>query len=521
MKPIFNPKSREKQIKGINYVVDSVAPTIGPNGKNGLVRVNGSPTAANDAWTLVQPIKLKDDIEDMAAQRTKAVIQKTSELVGGGRTASAILFKALITEGNKYDQLGMNMNLVRKGMKAGCTDIIKELQNMAHLVQSKKELTQIATISTESTELGELIADTVWKVGKDGKVNVEDSQSIGLSVTQKEGLEIDKGWVSRSMTTDDEATECVLEDVEVLITDKKINSFKEIKDLVQKQIGVHPVGHPQAGQPQYALKRQQLVMIADDFGEEIINFTIIARMNGLKILCIKTPGFGEQKKDWLDDLCAITGATLGLEENNLGKAKKVVSHENTTQVFGTVSVEGYCERLGARISDETPEYTQDAIKTRIARLTNGIAVIKIGSSSDLDLKYLKLKIQDGISESKRALEEGIIPGGNVSFINAVKKLPAKKGHDEVSLGYNLVLKAVEQPLRQIILNGNGEAEVIINAIKQSDSDIIGYDALKEELSDDMFKSGIVDAVKVARVALQNAVDEAAIFLTIELSVADY
>lgn len=516
MKPVFNPKSREKQLKGIDYVIDTVKITIGPNGKNGMVKVNGSPTAANDAWTLVQPIKLKDDIEDMAAQRTKAVIQKTSELVGGGRTASAILFKALITEGNKYDQLGMNMNLVRKGMKAGCTDIVKELQNMARLVQSKKELTQIATISTESTELGELIADTVWKVGKDGKVNVEDSQSIGLSVTQKEGLEIDKGWVSRSMTTDDEATECVLEDVEVLITDKKINSFKEIKDLVQKQTGTLP-----NGQPQYALKRQQLVMIAEDFGEEIINFTIVARMNGLKILCIKTPGFGDQKKDWLDDLCAISGATLGLEETNLGKARKVVSHENTTQVFGTVSVEGYCERLQARISDETTEYTRDAIMTRIARLTNGIAVIKIGSSSDLDLKYLKLKIQDGISESKRALEEGIIPGGNVSFINAVKKLPQKKGHDEASLGYNLVLKAVEQPLRQIILNGNGEAEVIINAIKQSDSDIIGYDALKEELSEDMFKSGIVDAVKVARVALQNAVDEAAIFLTIELSVADY
>lgn len=515
MKPVFNPKSREKHVKGINYVVDSVAPTIGPNGKNGMVRVNGSPTIANDAWTLVQPIKLKDDIEDMAAQSVKGVIQKTSELVGGGRTASALLFKALFTEGNKYDQLGMNMNLVRKGMKLGSEDIIKELQNMARLVKSKKELVQIATISTESAELGELIADTVWKVGKDGKVNVEDSQAIGLSVTHKEGLEIDKGYVSRSMTTNDDATEAIFDDVDILITDKKINSLKDIKDLIQTQVGTLP-----SGQPQIALKRENLVIIAEEFDEAFINFTILARMNGLKILCIKIPGFGEQKKDWLDDLCALTGATIGLAEENIGKAKKIVSHENTTQVFGG-NVDTYCEHLQARISDDTPEYARDNIRTRIARLQNGIAVIKIGAASDRDLKYLKLKIQDGISESKRALEEGIIPGGNVSFINAVKKLPLKKGHDEVSLGYNLVLKAVEQPLRQIILNGNGEAEVIINAIKQSDSDIIGYDALKGEISDDMFKSGIVDAVKVARVALQNAVDEAAIFLTIELSVADY
>lgn len=516
MKPIFNPQSRNKQIKGIDAIVDTVKITIGPNGKNGLVKVNGSPTVANDAWTLVQPIKLKDDIEDMAAQCAKGVIQKTSELVGGGRTASAILFKALFTEGNKYDQLGMNMNLVRKGMKQGSEDVIKELQNMAHLVQSKKELVQIATISTESNDLGELIADTVWKVGKDGVVTVEDSPTIGLSVTHKEGLEFDKGYVSRSMTTDDDATECALEDVEVLITDKKINTFKEIKDLVQKQTGNLP-----NGQPQYALKRSQLVMIAEDFGEEVINFTIIGRMNGLKILCIKSPGFGEQKKEWLDDLCAITGATIGLEESNLGKANKIVSRENSTQIINDGNIDTYCERLQARISDETPAYTQDTLKTRIARLQNGIAVIKIGAASDRDLKYLKLKIQDGISESKRALEEGIVPGGNVSFINAVKKLTLKKGHDEVSLGYNLVLKAVEQPLRQIILNGNGEAEVIINAIKQSNSDIIGYDALKGEISEDMFKSGIVDAVKVSRVALQNAVDEAAIFLTTELSVADY
>lgn len=515
-KPIFNPQSRILRKKGLDYVIDSVKPTIGPRGKNVLVKVNGSPTVANDAFTIVQPIKLKNDIEDMSAQMAKGVIQKTSELVGGGRTASAILYGAMVHEGDKYAELGMNMNLIRNGMKKGAEDITKELQNMARLVQSQKELTQVATISTESIELGELIADTVWKVGKDGKVNVEDSPTIGLSVTQKEGVEFDKGYVSRSMTTNDDATESILEEVDVLITDKKINSIKDITSILQK-----PSGLPQ-GQPQTTLKRSQLVIIADDFADDFINFTVIARMNGLTILCIKAPGFGEQKKEWLDDLCALTGATLGMNEENLGKAKKIVSRENTTQIIeGNGNIKTYCERLQARITDDTQPYAVDTLQTRIARLTNGIAVIKIGAASDRDLKYLKLKIQDGISESKRALEEGIIPGGNVSFINAVKKLPLKKGHDELSLGYNLVLKAVEQPLRQIILNGNGEAEVIINEIKKSDSDIIGYDALKEELSNDMFKSGIVDAVKVSRVALQNAVDEAAIFLTIDLSVADY
>lgn len=515
IKPYFKPYIARK--KGVDIIVDTVKVTIGPAGRNGEVLVNGNPTTANDAWTLVQSIKLKNSVEDMAAQSTKQLIKKTSDIVGGGRTATAILYQSMLNEGMKYLELGLNMNQVRKGMKQASEDVIKELQNMAKMVKSKKELVQVATISTESAELGELIADTVYKLGKTGKVNVEDANSIGLSVTFKEGLEFDKGYVSRSMTTNDEATESLLEDVEILISDKKINTFKEIKDLVQKQTGILP-----SGQPQYALKRTQLVIIAEDFGEEVINFVIIGRMNGLKILCIRSPGFGEQKKEWLDDLCALTGATLGIGDENLGMAKKVLSTETSTQIIdGKGDIKLYCERLQARINNDTPEYSREAIELRLARLQSGIAIIKIGMASDQDLKYTKLKIQDGISESKRALEEGIIPGGNVSFINAVKKIPLKKGTDELCLGYNLVLKAIEQPLRQIILNGGGEAEIIINEIKQSSSDIIGYDALKEELSDDMFKSGIVDAVKVARVALQNATEHAAIFLTTDITVAEY
>lgn len=523
-RPVFNPISRISRKKGLNSVVDAVKITIGPVGKNVLLKGNNGPIIANDAWTIAQSINLKNHVEDLSAQCAKGVIQKTSEIVGGGRTASAIFYQSMVEEGTKYAELGLNMNLVRKGMKQASDDIVQVLKTMAREVKTKQELIEVATISTESAELGKIIADTVHKIGKDGVVTVEDSPSIGIAVLFKEGIEFDKGYVSRAMTTNDDANESLFENVEILITDKKLSSYKDIRGLLEKPTdNVLP-----NGQKKIEIKRNELVIIADDYADDLLNFFTLARMGGLKVLAIKAPSFGEMKKEWLNDLAASVGAIVvsdatgvQITDEVLGKAKKVKATADTTVITeGTGELKSYIDRLSSQITDELKPYEKDALEKRIARLSNGIAIIKVGTASERELKYLKLKVQDGISESKRALEEGIIPGGNVAFIIAAKKLAKKQGTDGLALGYNLVCTAIERPLKQIIENGNGASEVIINEIKKSESDTIGYDALKGEIVEDMYAAGIVDAVKVARVALQNAVEEAALFLTIDATIAE-
>ena len=531
---LHGKEAREKLLKGLDTVCNAVKVTIGPKGRNWVLEGGYEPTVANDAGTIAKEIILKDKIENMGAQFAKGVIQKTSEKVGGGRTASAILLQSLVHEGIKQDDKGMNINLIKKGMQMACKDITENLKKIARPCETKEQLKQVATISTESDELGEVIAEVVHKVGKDGIVTVEEGQTNEITTKFTEGLEFDKGFISPYMITN-EKEEAVYEDVAVLVTDRKIGMFKELVPALEAVV--------KSG-------KKDLVIIAEDIEGNALQQCIINKINpqgGFGILAIKAPSFGENKKACLEDLAKLVGGTLLTEQNwaeamettktmrntpsgtqmldisifkdgILGKANKVISTKDTTKIIeGKGDIKAHIEKLKEKKDKTESKMEQSRLDERIAKLSNSVAIIKVGANSDKELKYLKLKIEDGVSESKRALEEGIVPGGDVVFIHGatLKKLD----NDEQSIGYNIVLKAIEAPLRQIVINGNNSPDVIISKV-QNNTHISGYNALTNEIVQDMFECGIIDAVKVSRTVLENAVSAASMFLTIEGTISE-
>lgn len=500
--------ARDKIKKGIDLVADSVKITIGPRGKN--VMLEGG-IIANDGGTIVKQISLKDPLENMGAQLVKSVIAKTSEDVGGGRTASAILTQAIVTEGMKLLDKGVNTTLFKKGMDQAVKDICEKLDEMARPVKGVEELKKVATISTENEELGTVIAETIHKIGKDGVVTVEEGQSLGISTEIVEGLKFDKGYISPYMATN-EKMEAEFKNAPIMITDKKVFSYKEFYPVIDRLV--------KEG-------KNNLVLIAEDIEGEALNNFVINKLRGaFNVLAIKTPGFGDIKKYVYEDLCEATGATLVSDSTGImyetakfGSAKKIISTKtNTTIIGGAGDLKGWINTLKARKEITENKWEKDQYVERIAKLSNGMAVIKVGASSEAEIKYLKLKIEDGVNETKRALEEGIIVGGDVAYIlNREDTLP---NDSDESAGYNLVLKAVEAPLRQIIINSNGQPDVIINEIMHSTSLTLGYNSLDNKVIPDMYEAGIIDAVKVTKTVLQNAVSASALFLSVEVAIAE-
>jgi chaperonin GroEL len=496
-------KVKEKHKEGIDIVVNAMKITIGPRGKN-VCLTNGE--IVNDGKRIADDVVLKDTIKEKGASKVRALVKKTSMDVGGGRTATAILFQALVNGGIKLLDKGMNANALKRGMTEAVKDITEKLQDMSRPIKSKEELKQVATISTESEELGEVIADTVFKIGKEGIVTAEESNSFGITAEIAEGLKFDRGYISPYMMTNDRG-EAEYKDMPVLILDKKLSLFSEVKPLIDTltQKGVN-----------------RLLLIAEDVEGDALNWLVLGKLKGLfNTLAIKAPGVGDSKKMCLEDLAELTGAEVAndqkkLTEVKLGLAGKVLSRKDFTIIRdGGGDVKTWITTLKTRRELCENKWEIDQYDERIAKLSNGIAVIKVGASSEDEVKYLKLKIEDGVNESKRALEEGVVIGGDVAFVNAAKQLKPKTGVDEESLGYNLVLKSIEAPLKQIIENGNGEAQVILNEIKSSPQLTVGYDALDNKVVEDMYQAGIIDALKVCKTVLQNAVGEASIFLTID------
>lgn len=482
-------KAKESQFKGITKAVDAIRITIGPKGQN-VCLTNGD--IVNDGKRIAEDISLKDKIEDKGATKVRNMIRKISSDVGGGRTACAILYKELCQTGLNLLERGFNGNQIKKGMDIAAQDISGELDKMSKPVKGK--LKEIATISTESEELGKVIAETIEKVGLDSVVTVEESNSFGITSEVAEGLKFDKGYISPFMVNN-ERQEAEYKDISVLITNRKLSFFKDLQPIFDSLI---------------KKGRKDLLIIAEDLEGEALNVAVIAKLKGqFNTLAIKTPGVGNMKQFVLEDLCALTGAELWTEHNEpkLGRAKKVLSKKDSTVLFGG-DVKTWITTLKTRKELTENLWEKDQFNERIAKLQNGIAVIKVGASSEDEVKYLKLKIEDGVNETKRALEEGIVMGGNVAFIHASKKLKEK------DLGYNIVLKALEAPLRQIVENSNGSPDVIIDKIRNSDSLTLGYNALDNTVVEDMYKLGIIDAVKVVKAVLQYAVTEAGIFLTI-------
>lgn len=524
-KILYNEDARKALKRGIDVVADAVKITLGPRGRNVVLdKGYGSPTITNDGVSIAKEISLKDKFENMGAEIVKEVASKTNDVAGDGTTTATVLIQAIVSEGLKQTTMGVNAMGVRAGIEAASKDVVEALKKIAKPIKDDGEIRQVATISAESAELGAIITDTIKKVGKDGVVTVEESQSMGLESEVVEGIEFDKGYISAYMITNAERMEANYEDPAILITDKKISSVKEVLPLLEQ------LAHT---------GKKELVIIADDVDGEALTTFVVNKLRGtFNVLAVKAPGYGDRKKEILQDIAVTVGATVISEETGikfenatvamLGKARRVISTKDNTVVVGgkgkKAEIDDRINQLKKQREAVDSKYDKEKIDERIAKLSGGVAVIRVGAATETEMKYLKLKIEDAVNATKAAIEEGIVAGGGVALIHAaqeVEKLNAKKGlNKEQSLGYSIVLKALESPLRQIAVNaGKDDGSVIVEKVKEGKGNL-GYDALKDEIVTDIIVSGIIDPVKVTRLGVENACSAAAILITTEAAIAD-
>ncbi len=519
---------------GVDKVSNAVKITIGPRGRNVVFdKGYGAPTITNDGVSIAKEISLPDKMENMGAEIVKEVASKTDEIAGDGTTTAVVLTQALVGGGMSRIAMGANPMGVRRGMEAALKDAVSALQEMAKPIKTDAEIEQVATISVESPEFGKKIASTIKQVGKDGVVTVEESPSFGIESEIVEGLEFDKGYVSAYMITNPERMEAVYKDALILLTDKKIASLQEILPLLEKLAG--------AGQ-------KELVIVAEDIeGEALTTFVVNKLRGGFSTLAIKAPGYGDRKKDLLADIAAVTGGTvisddIGMKFEDvtvemLGRAGRVISTKDKTIIVDgkgkKAKVMERVEQLRKQSAHNDSKYDKEKIEERIAKLSGGVAILRVGAATETEMKYLKLKIEDAVKATKAAIAEGIVPGGgstlvrvaNVLATKIAKSEASKKGHldkenSEFLIGYHVVLDALTAPLKQIVENaGRDDAAVFIKAIGESKGNA-GYDAAKDVMVDDMLKAGIVDPVKVTRAGLEHAVSAAALLLTTEVAIAD-
>ena len=523
---IYGEDVKKKLQKGIDTVANAVKVTLGPRGRNVILdKGYGAPTITNDGVSIAKEITLKDKFENMGAEMIKEVANKTNELAGDGTTTATVLMQALVTEGLKQTTMGLNSMAVRTGMEHAAIDVVAALRAMATQITSVDEIKQVATISAESAELGEKIAETIDKVGKDGVVTVEESQVFGIETELTEGMQFDKGYVSPYMVTNPERMEAAYKNAHILITDKKISSVQEILPLLEKIA---------------ATGKKELVIIADDIeGEALATFVVNKLKGGFSVLAVKAPGYGDRKKEVLADIAVTTGGQLITEDvglkletveiADLGHADRVVATKDNTVIVGGAgtkeSIDNRVKALKAQLEAMTSKFDKEKVEERIAKLTGGVAVIRVGAATEIEMKYLKLKIEDAVNATKAAIEEGIVPGGGTSLALAsavVEKALLTKTDlsNEELVGYNIVLKALTVPLRQIADNtGKIDGAVVVDKVKAAGGNA-GFDAFKGIMVDDMIKAGIIDPVKVERAAVQHAVSAAAILLTTECAIAD-
>lgn len=521
----LNEEARKSLKKGVDAVADAVKVTLGPRGRNVVLdKGYGGPTITNDGVSIAKEIVLKDKFENMGAEIVKEVATKTNDIAGDGTTTSVILTQAIVSEGLKHTTMGVNAMQLRAGIETATKEALVALKSISKPIKSKEEIRQVATISAESAEIGKIIADTIDKVGKDGVVTVEESQTVGVDSEVVEGLEFDKGYVSPYMVTNPDRMEAEYKDAPILITDKKISVIKEILPLLEKIA--------QSG-------KKELVIIADDVdGEALTTFVVNKLRGGFNVLAVKAPGFGDRKKELLGDIAVTVGGKVVSEElgtklenaeiSMLGRAGRVIATKDKTII---VDGKGKKADIDARIASikkqkeaSDSKFDVEKFEERIAKLSGGVAVIKVGAATETEMKYLKLKIEDAVNATKAAIEEGIVAGGGSAFIRAAKKL-IENGNlaetQELKLGYEIVLKALEAPLKQIAINsGKDDGSVIVNKIMESLETSAGYDALADVIEKNMLEKGIIDPVKVTRTALENAASAASILLTTEVAIAE-
>ena len=527
-KVIFDSEVRNALKRGVDIVAGAVRVTIGPRGRNVAIdRSWGGPVITNDGVSIAKEITLSDKFENMGAGIVKEVATKTNDKAGDGTSTAVVIMQALVHEGLKRTAMGANAMMIRRGIEAAARDAIVELVKMSKPIKGQKDIQQVAAISAESEELGTKIADVVEKVGKDGVVTVEESQSIGIETDYVEGLEFDRGYVSAYMISNAERMEAEVKDAPILITDKKISTIKEILPLLEKLA--------QSG-------KKDLVIIADDVDGEALTTFVVNKLRGaFNVLAVKAPGYGDKKKEMLADIAITVGAQvisddLGVKLESadlsmLGKAQRVVSTKDSTVIVGgKVKSKGDIEKrvaqLRKQIENSDSKFDKEKLDERIAKLSGGVAVIRVGAATETEMKYLKDKIEDAVNATKAAIAEGIVPGGGAALAKVGYKLAKKvaaNAHDEFSIGYKILLTSLGAPLLQIAKNaGREDGEVILREVVLKGGNF-GYDAASESQEAsivDMYEAGIIDPVKVTRSGVENAASAAAVLLTTEAAVAD-
>ena len=514
----FNEDARKALEVGVDTLADAVKITLGPKGRNVVLdKGYGIPTITNDGVTIAKEIELKDPIENLGAQIVKEVATKSNDVAGDGTTTATVLAQALIKEGLKMVASGANPVFIRKGMEKASKKVIEELVKRAKKIESNEEIAQVGAISASDREIGELIAQAMAKVGESGVITVEEAKSLDTTLEVVEGMQFDNGYLSPYMVSDSERMVVELDSPFVLITDKKISSMKELLPILEKTV--------EMGRP--------MLIIAEDVEGEALATLVVNKLRGtLNIAAVKAPAFGDRRKAMLQDIAILTGGEVISEEkgikletadiNFLGQAKKVrITKDNTVIVDGLGAKEDIAARVGQiknAIEETTSDYDREKLQERLAKLSGGVAVIKVGAATETEMKEKKLRIEDALNATKAAVEEGIVPGGGTILVQIAKAIEDFKLEGEEGLGVDIVKKALYAPMRQIALNAGLDAGVVIEKGKSSEEGI-GFDAAKEEYVD-MVKTGIIDPTKVTRSAIQNAISVSSVLLTTEVAVAN-
>ncbi len=516
---IFNEEARQAIKQGVDKLANTVKVTLGPKGSNVVLDKGfGAPTVINDGVTIAKEIELPDKIENMGASLVKEVSIKTNDIAGDGTTTATVLAQAIINEGFRNVTAGASPIMLNRGLNRASDEVVKALGKLSKTISKKEEIAQVATISAQDAKVGELIADVIDEVGKDGVVTVEDGQAIGLSKEVVKGMQFDRGYISPYMVTNTERMEAVYENAKILITDQKISSVSDIVSVLEKLA--------KAG-------TKELVIIADDVEGEALATLVVNKLRGVfNVVAVKAPGFGDRKKEMLEDIAVLTGGTVISEEKGLklenvelqmlGKAGKfIATKDNSTIVDGAgkkSDVEKRISQIKTQMDLTDSEFDREKMQERLAKLSGGVAVIKVGAATEVEQKEKKARIEDAVSSTKAAIEEGIVPGGGVALVRAIESLENLKVDGEEKVGVDILKRALEEPLRQIAKNAGYDSPVIVAEVKNKKGSF-GFNAQTGEY-EDLVKAGVIDPTKVTRSALQNAVSVASMFLTTEAVVAD-
>jgi chaperonin GroEL len=522
---VFTEEARRKLKNGMDVVANAVGTTLGPKGRNVAIdRKFGSPTITHDGVSVAKEIELEDPFENMGAQLLKEAAQKTNDIAGDGTTTSTVLAHAIVTEGLKALAAGYNPMMLKRGIEKATDAVVAELRKRAVSIDTKEEIASVATNSAADTEIGDLIARVMDKVGKDGVITVEESKSMLFEEDYVEGMQFDRGYISPYFITDAEHMESVIADAYILINEKKISAAQDIVPILEKLVQIG---------------KRELVIIAEDIDGEALATLVLNKLRGmLNVLAVKAPGFGDRRKAMLQDIAVLTGGTVISEETgrkletatiaDLGRAEKVSSDKDNTTIIGgkgdAALIKGRVDQIRVEIDKSTSDYDKEKLQERLAKLSGGVAIIRVGAATETELKEKKHRVEDALSAARAAVEEGIVPGGEISLINAASVLDKLTMEDEdAKVGVSIIRKALEAPIRKLASNAGQDGSVIIDGVRRESAakknKNIGYNVLTGEYAD-MIKAGVIDPVKVVRGALENAASIAAMMLTTEVLITD-